>query len=231
MLAIALWMFGVAIAVSVMVVTVAVEYYSIQFGLGAVIATFIAVAGMRDHGDAEAHKASKTVRSAILVRHMAILWAWAAVSICLIYSTIIVWTKAWIPLFSVLILASGICMFIANMLQADADAGVTDERILAFVDRAVWAQFVVICLMIGGVIAVGRFDPAGYSGENKWPAMNIMMCTGLGLAIVSGFSILNAIAGRRERGGRSRLAADTDSAPTTAAPTATRRRRPQARVV
>lgn len=230
MLAIALWMFGVAIAVSVMVVTVALELYSVQFGLGAIIAAFIAVAGMRDHGDAEAHKASKTIRSAILVRHMAILWAWAAVSICLIYSTIIVWTKAWIPLFIVLILASCICMFIANMLQADADAGVTDDRILAFVDRAVWAQFVVICLLIGGVVAVGRFDPAGYSGENKWPAMNIMLCTGLGLAIVSGFSILNAISGRRERGGKSRLARDTDSESSIAS-APPRRRRPQARVV
>ncbi len=229
MLAIALWMFGVAIAVSVMVVTVAVEYYSIQFGLGAVIATFISVAGMRDHGDAEAHKASQTMRSAILVRHMSILWAWAAVSICLIYSTIIVWTKAWIPLFIVLILASGICMFIANMLQTDAEAGVTDERILAFVDRAVWAQFVVICLLIGGVVSVGRFDPAGYSGENKWPAMNIMLCTGLGLAIVSGFSIINAISGRRERGGRSRLAPNVESTPSAAS--TPRRRRPQARVV
>lgn len=232
MLAVALWMFGIAVAVSVMVITVAMELFSVQFGLGAVIATFIAIAGIRDYGDAEAHKANKTVRTAILVRHMAILWAWAAVSICIIYSTIIVWTQAWVPLFVVLILASGTCMFIANMLQTDADAGVTDERILAFVDRSVWAQFVAICLLIGGVIIVGRFGPAGYSGENKWAAMNIMLCTGLGLAIVSAFSIVNAISGRKARGGKSRLARDAGSDTPAGLPSqASRRRRPVARVV
>ena len=38
MLEMTLWMFGVTIAVSVMVVTVAMELYSVQFSLGAVIA-------------------------------------------------------------------------------------------------------------------------------------------------------------------------------------------------
>lgn len=229
MLSIAIWMFGISMAVSVMVITVAMELYSVQFGLGAVIASFIAFAGMRDYGDAEAHKAGASLRSAILVRHMAILWAWAAVSICIIYSSIVIWAETWVPLLLVLTLASGTCMFIANLLQRDADAGVTDLRVLAFVDRAVWAQFVVICLLIGGVVAVGRFGPAGYSGENKWAAMNIMLCTGLGLAIVSGFSILNAISGRRARGGKSRLAVESDAS--AAASTAPRRRRPVARVV
>lgn len=195
MLAIALWMFGVAIAVSVMVITVAMELYSLQFALGAVTATFIAVAAMRDYAEAENHKAVASRRAAVLVRHMGILWGWAAVSICVIYGTIMVWTQTWIPLFMVLVIATGICMLIANLLDRDAEAGVVDARVLGFIDRVVWAQFVAIVLLIGTLITVGKFGAASFSGENKWAAMNIMLSTGLGLAIISGFSILNALTG------------------------------------
>lgn len=231
MLAIALWMFGVAIAVSVMVITVAMEIYSVQFGLGAIITTFIAFSGMRDYGDAEARDANSASRAAILVRHMGILWSWAAVSICVIYSLIMVWTQTWIPLFVVLTLAAGTCMFIANLLQRDADAGIIDQRVIAFVDRMVWAQFVVICLLIGGLVAVGKFGPASFSGENKWAAMNVMLCTGLGLGILSGFSVINALTGSSTQSAAAPKGGSEPKMPNGLPTNAPRRRRPVARVV
>lgn len=234
MLAVGLWMFGVAIAVSAMVITVAMELYSLQFALGTVTATFIAVAAMRDYAEAETHAAVAARRSAVLVRHMGILWGWAAVSVCIVYSTIMVWTQSWIPLFMVLVIACGICMLIANLLDRDAAAGVTDARVIAFIDRVVWAQFVAIVLLVGTLIAVGKFGAASFSAENKWAAMNIVLSTGFGLAIISGFSILNTITGGTPLAelATTKMADPESKAGVKAEPAATpRRRRPAARIV
>ncbi len=233
MLAVALWMFGVAIAVSGMVITVAMELYSLQFALGAVTASFIAIAAMRDYAEAENHAAVASRRSAVLVRHMGVLWGWAAVSVCIIYSTIMVWTQSWIPLFMVLVLACGVCMLIANLLDRDAAAGVTDARVIGFIDRVVWAQFVAIVLLIGALIAVGKFGAASFSGENKWAAMNVMLCTGLGLAIISGFSILNTVTGGTPLAelATTKMTDHGSASMKSKQPETQRRRRPAARIV
>lgn len=225
MLEISIWTFGVAIAVSAMLITVAMEFYSLQFALGAVIATFISISALRDHREATSiDNPNLSHLSAIIVRHMGILWAWAAVSICAIYGMLMVWTETWVPLFILLVLGAGTCLFVANILERDAQAGKTDDKVINFVGQIAKIQFVLTCLLIGGLLAAGKLGASTFSEENKWPAVNILLCTAIGLAVVSGFTL---IASKTQNPSRQRQTAPVVSSP---APQP-RRRRPVARIV
>jgi hypothetical protein len=181
------WMLGVAFSAGAMSFMVALEYHLATFALAAIVATFISVSAVRDfHGAAETVPAQ---RAAILIRHMGMLWCWAAMSLTLIYAFLLEWT-AWRGVFIVLVLGSGLCLFIANVLVRDADEDAHDNRMLGIVDKIAKVQFGATCVAIGGLIAFGKLSPDAFGGDTKWAAVNILLCMGMALAGLSGFAMV-----------------------------------------
>ena len=97
-----------------------------------------------------------------------------------------------------------------------------------FVGQIAKIQFALTCLLIGGLIAVGKFGVASFGGENKWPAVNILLCTAFGLAVISGFTIVISRTSDSASPGRKMGDLKSGAASQTSPP---RRRRPMARVV
>ena len=180
------WMLGIAFSAGAMVFTVALGAHLAQFALAAIIATFIAISAVRDYAALDGDHVSR--RAAVLVRYMGMLWCWAAMSVSLIYGFLMQWS-AWYGVFFVLVMGSGLCLFIANVLERDANAGALDSRIIGFVDVIAKVQFGATCIAVGGLIAFGKLSVAAFGGDAKWAAVNILLCMGLALAGLSGFAI------------------------------------------
>jgi hypothetical protein len=183
------WMLGVAFSAAAMVLTTALEAFTAQFALATVIVAFITVSGLRDFQASRAAAAHASHQSAIIARHMGILWAWAAVSVALIYSLVITTWTAWFAAFIILVLGAALCMFLANILARDASDDHHDPRIDSLVNWIAKVQFAATCLAIGGLLAFGKFSTSAFGGEAKWAAINIMLCAAFGLTGLSGFAI------------------------------------------
>ena len=180
------WMLGIAFSAGAMVFTVALGAHLAEFALAAIIATFIAISAVRDYAALEVEHPSR--RAASLVRHMGMLWCWAAMSISLIYGFLMQWA-AWYGVFFVLVMGAGLCLFIANVLERDAAEDALDSRIIGFVGLIAKIQFAATCVAVGGLIAFGKLSVDAFGGDAKWAADNILLCMGLALAGLSGFAI------------------------------------------
>jgi hypothetical protein len=183
------WMLGIAFSAGAMVFTVALGAHLAQFALAAIIATFIAISAVRDYQATEGQHPSR--RAAVLIRHMGMLWSWAAMSIILIYGTLLQW-NAWHGVFLVLVMGSGICLFIGNVLERDAAEDAHDSRMVALVGLIAKVQLVATCVAIGGLIAFGKLSVDAFGGDAKWAAVNILLCMGIALAGLSGFTVVQA---------------------------------------
>jgi hypothetical protein len=183
------WMLGVAFAAAAMVMTSAMDAHIAQFALAMVISAFIAISGLRDHHALWSEGANAPRLAAALARHMGLLWAWAAVSVVLIYSLIITSWSGWFACFLILVMGAALCLFLANILVRDADQADPDPRIINLVNWIARVQFAATCLAVGGLLAFGKFSANAFGGEAKWAAVNIMLCAAMALAGLSGYAV------------------------------------------
>jgi hypothetical protein len=184
------WMLCIAFSAGAMVFSVALDAHLFQFALAAIIATFITISAIRDFHVAESEAPSH--RAAILIRHMGMLWCWAAMSMTLIYTFLLDW-NAWRGVFFVVVLGAGLCLFIANVLDRDAAEDAHDARMVGIVDKIAKIQFLATCIAIGGLIAYGKLSVDAFGGQAKWAAVNIMLCMGMALAGLSGFTMVQSL--------------------------------------
>jgi hypothetical protein len=226
MLQIGIWIFGIAIAVSVMILTVAAEMYALQAALSVVIASCIAASAMRDHQLKLEAGADPGRLAAVIIRYMGVLWAWAAVAIAVTYGLLLVWATSWIGVFVLLVVGAGLCLLVANMLDRDAEAGKTDERLVNFVSAVAKLQFILTVFLVGMLLLMSRFGIDSFAG-NKWPAVNVLLSTAVGLSVIAGYTLLTGGLSRRLRAPKPA----TRQLAHTVAPPVVRRRRPVARAV
>jgi hypothetical protein len=183
------WMLGIAFSAGAMVFTVALDAHLAEFALAAIIVTFIAISAVRDFHACDDQHPSRS--AAVLIRHMGMLWSWGAMSIVLIYGTLLQWS-AWHGVFFVLVLGSGLCLFIANVLERDAAEDAHDSRMVGLVGLIAKVQFGATCIAIGGLVAYGKLSVDAFGGDAKWAAVNILLCMGMALAGLSGFAFVQA---------------------------------------
>lgn len=181
-----LWMLGIAFAAAAMLFTAALEAQLVAFALAAVIVTGIVLSAVRDYN--ASFELPPLARSAILVRHMGMLWCWAAMSLSLVYGFLLRWSASH-SAFLAVVLGAGLCLFVANISARDARAEVGDARISRLVGALFKAHFAIACVAVGGLLVFGKLQPDAFGGDTKWAAVNILLCLGLGLAVLTGFAL------------------------------------------
>jgi hypothetical protein len=105
------------------------------------------------------------------------------------YALVLTWVN-WLPVFIVLMLGAGTCLFVASILDREVSSSHPDRRIVNLVRLMAWAKFGGTCLVVGALVAAGKLGPAGFGGANRWAAMNIMLCTAGGLSLISGYALM-----------------------------------------
>lgn len=188
MSSIVFWMLGVSGAAAAMVLTAALDLYGLQVVLSIVIAGFIVLSAIRDHRTLQALNGFAAHAYATLVRHMGLLYAWAAISIVLVYAFLLQWDY-WFAAFLLMILGATLCLFLANILMRDLTGDGVDGHVVDLVRSIAKAQFAATCVAFGGLIAFGTLSPSTFGGEAKWVAVNVMLCAAFALAALSGYIV------------------------------------------
>jgi hypothetical protein len=180
------WMLGISASSAMMVTTVALDLRMLHFALSFVIVGFIALAGIRDQRTLQEIGAFPSHVSATMVRHMGIIYGWAAVMIALLYTTLIQWAH-WFAAFFVMCAGATLCLFLANIIMRDLTEETVDRRLAGLVKLIAKVQLGVICLVIGGLLALG----ATTAGTNGGAAAGIciMLAAAIGIAALSGYMI------------------------------------------
>ena len=189
MLAMLIWVVGFAISISILALTAGANLQSLHLTICAVISLAIAFSATMEMSKAQAAGQNRSQVAAAIARYMGLLWSWSAVAIAVTYALVLSWVN-WLPIFMILMLGAGTCLFVARILDRESVATAPDARIISLVRFVAWSKFGATCLTIGGLLAAGKLGADGFGGQSRWAAMNIMLCTAIGLSLISGYALI-----------------------------------------
>jgi hypothetical protein len=181
------WMLGISLSSTMMITVVALDLRLMQFALSFVIVGFIALAGVRDQRTLQEMGAFPSHVSATMIRHIGIIYGWAAAIIALIYMTLLDW-QHWFAAFFVMCAGATLCLFLANIIMRDLTENTVDRRLANLVATIAKVQLAVICLVVGGLLALGASLVGGESSAAA-AAVSVLLAAAIGIAALSAYMI------------------------------------------
>ncbi len=189
MVSMIIWICGLACGIAAVCFTAALEAQVAHLVATAVISFGVVAMAVNDDRAAETAGTTGFARAAAAMRYVGVLWAWSAISAYAVYAFLLDWVY-WQPVVVAMLVACGLCIFTAIVLDRDAAADVPDARSLRLADAMIDGQFGLGALLLGACIA-GRLSETGLGGPDRWVALNLMLSTAAALLTFSGYLILN----------------------------------------
>jgi len=193
MAAVVIWMLGIALGLSIMIVTAAANMPLVHMAAAAIVSLVIAVLGVRENRALRAAGASESAVAASTARHMAMVWIWGAIGLLVTYFFILTW-KEWLTFFLVFAGVGVLCLIMTGALSRDAAAGREDPTMLKLGNYLTVGQLVGMVVTMIGLVVDGKMTRfatiAGQrTGWQDWAANNIFFFGAMALAAIS----LNAL--------------------------------------
>ncbi len=184
------WIWGgsLAIGVAVVVFSAAAGWPGLHMELTALACLGFALVAIWERLRLAASGAGEAALASSAASFMALVWAWAALSLLLTYVFVLSWIEWWQYVLGAGVVAA-LCLFFAATLAADAAAGREDQTMLKLARYLTVGQLVgMIAAMIGLVLD----DKMPRSPEKPdWAASAIFFFGAASLAVIS----LNALRG------------------------------------
>ena len=171
MIASFIWLMSLAASASAMAIAAGSNAYAVHFAIAATLPLAIAFYATLELRNALAEQRSRAQLAAMTARYMGLIWAWAALAVSVTYATVLTWSN-WAPTFLSLALGTGICLFVAGILDREAATDKPDARIINLVRLMAWGKFGLTCLAVGCLIAAGRLSPDGFGGQSRASAIH-----------------------------------------------------------
>lgn len=178
------WVWGatLAIGVAAVVLSAAAGRPALHMGLSALAClAFAVIAAVRRHrvaaaGGGEAALASDTASS------MALVWAWAALSLLVTYLFVLNWGEWWQYVLGAGAIAV-LCLAFAAMLARDAAAGREDESMLTLARYLTLAQLAGMIIAMVGLVLDDKMPRS--PDKPDWAASSIFFFGAAALAVIS----------------------------------------------
>jgi hypothetical protein len=178
-----------------LLIGVAVVFYGavadqpeLHMGLTAAVGLGLAVAAVWGRHRLVVGGAGEATLAADTARSMALVWAWAALSLLLTYVFVLSWGEWWQYVLGAGAIA-GLCLFFAATLSRDAAAGREDQAMLKLARYLTVGQLVGMVAAMIGLILDEKMPRA--HAKPDWAASTIFFFGAASLAIIS----LNALRG------------------------------------
>ncbi len=184
------WNWGVLLVIGVAAVFygAATDRLELHMGLTALVCLVFAVAAVWERSRLTAGGAGETALAATTASSMALVWAWAALSLLVTYVFVLSWIEWWQYVLGAGAIAA-LCLFFAAMLSRDAAAGREDQAMLKLTRYLAIGQLVgMVAAMIG--LVLDDKMPRSH-GKPDWAASSIFFFGAASLAVIS----LNALRG------------------------------------
>jgi len=192
MISIWLWIAALAVGTAVVSVGAAVAGSGGHMVLTALVCLAFALLAVWERRRAVAAGGSEPALASTTANSMALVWAWAALSMLLTYRFVLSWHEWW-----QYVLAAGavaaLCLFFASMMSKDAAAGRRDDTLLNIARYLTIGQLAGMVIAMVGMIIDDKMprDPS----EPDWAANAIFFFGAAALAAIS----MNALWGPAPR--------------------------------
>ncbi len=194
-----IWIFAVAIACSVLIVTAALGAVGLNALVAALISFMIAILAVRENEKVVNSDADVFALASLNARYMAVTWGWAAVAVSMIYTSAITWPEWW-HFVVAFCAATLLCLCFSNLLTSAGADKVSGERVLRLSRLLAIVQLVGCVVAILGMLVDGKvpfidmpslLEGKTRLGEPYWAAHNIFFFAAAALAAISAVSLIS----------------------------------------
>lgn len=186
-----IWMLGIALGIAIMVISAAVGQPLMHMAAAAFIGLVIALLGIRENREQHHAGASKSAVASSTARYMGLVWVWGALALLVTYFFILKWHE-WLHFFMAFAIAGALCLFIANMLGRDAEAGREDPSMMKVARYLTIAQLVGMVVTVIGLLVDGKMTRFLTPRFTDWAANNIFFFGAIALAALSANSLMTS---------------------------------------
>lgn len=186
-----IWMLGIALGVSILVISAAIGQPLMHMAASAFISLVIALVAIKVNRDMHEAGASKPAIAASTARHMGFVWVWGALSLLVTYFFILKWNE-WLHFFMAFAVAGALCLFIASMLERDAATGREDPTMMKVARYLTIAQLVGMVITVIGLLVDGKMTRYLTPRFTDWAANNIFFFGAVALAALSANSLMTS---------------------------------------
>jgi hypothetical protein len=184
MLSLTGWLFSLAAAICATILAAAANQPILQMAAAAAVSIAIALIAIRDHKKLKDNGAPTSAVASSTARYLALVWAWAALTLLVTYLFVIDkhWTEWW-QFFIGFAFAAIISLAFSIMLDRDRAAGRVDATLVKVGRVLVQAQLIG---MVAGVISLfvdHKFPRSAVHAD--WAGCNIFFFGALAIAAIS----------------------------------------------
>jgi hypothetical protein len=185
-----IWLWIVSLAVGAAAVSFATTFGQwAHLAVAALVClAFVALAILGRRG-VVARGASEPAVAAATAGSMALVWAWAGLSMLLTYQLVLSWHEWWQYVLAGFGVAA-LCLFFSSMMMKDAAAGRADATMLGIARYLTIGQLVGMIIAIVGMIIDNKMPRNPH--EPDWAANAIFFCGAAALAVISANALWNS---------------------------------------
>ena len=186
-----LWMLGIGASVAALVLTAAQQHYYIHMVIAASVAVMVALtAFVESRAAVLAGKSSIGLQASANLRHIGLVWTWAALILFVTYSFDILQWRDWWQFFLATLAFAGLSLFLSATLQKDAVAGSADDTMFRISRGYAMAILVAMPIVMIGLLQQGKMwrflSVAGQQpGSQDWAASNVFFFGAMAMAAVA----------------------------------------------
>jgi hypothetical protein len=189
MLSMVIWVLALAGSIAAICMTVAMDAHGAHVGAMALITLGLLAAAVSEHRSAEVEGASSYKLAAAGARYLGLIWAWSTIATYVVYAFILDWAQ-WVPTVMAMLVGCVMCLFVARVLDREADSATPDTNSLMMATWLARCQFAFGAVILGIVTAVKSQAIQGFDNTHNWVAVNIAMCTAVGVLTLTGYLML-----------------------------------------
>jgi hypothetical protein len=181
-----LWLIALAAGTAAVSIGAAVSGQVGHMGITALVCVAFALLAVWERRRLVASGGSEPAVAATTANSMALVWAWAALSMLLTYRFVLSWHEWWQYVLAAGAVAAA-CMFFASMMSRDAAAGRQDDTLLNLARYLTIGQLAGMIIAMVGMVIDDKMprDP----GEPDWAANAMFFFGAAALAAISAYAL------------------------------------------
>ena len=191
MVSMLIWVVVLAASVASVCVTVALGAEGAHLGATALVSLGIVAAAVHEHRGVELAGGSEMKLAATASRYIGLLWAWSGIATYVVYAFLLDW-PLWVTAVMAMFTITGLSLFVAFILDREADAEQPDAKAALMAGLLIKGQFALGAVLLGILIALRHAPETMMGGGHRWVALNLAAGTAAALLTFTGYLVLQA---------------------------------------
>lgn len=182
------WGIVFTISLGAMLVTTGARLPLIHLSIALLVCLGIAFVALLENQKLRSEGAQRAVVAAATARNMGFIYIWGACVIALTYMSLLSWHEWWHWLAGFAVIGTA-CVFYANTLNRDTEAGREDGTMLRIGKILTWVQLIGMAAAIVGMLVDGKLTRYVDPKYQDWAAQNVFFAGAVGLAVLSAYAL------------------------------------------